>query len=482
METGRDIILNYFDELNTIPRCSGNEAGVCDWLIAWAQKRGLVYQTDATGNLVVTIPATTGYEACPTVVIQGHMDMVCEKTPESTHDFNKDPITSHFEGDWLTAGDTTLGADNGIAIAYALAIGEDDTIDHPPLELLFTVDEETGLNGVKGLTPDFIQGRILINLDSEDEGIVTIGCAGGLDSVLTLDLATAPVTQASRYYRLVVGGLKGGHSGIDIHKHRGNANKLIGRMLTEMASSAPIRLVTLQGGTRKNAIPRDANAILALDPTFADKLEPAVNRLETTLKAEHAASDDGLFFKFTLEDRAESSQTLTTEATLKTLDLLAALPNGVAVMSPTLEGLVETSCNLATVKLIDGKLSILSSQRSAVMSRLTAITEAVHAVGRICGATIEDCDGYPSWQPDMDSPVLHRSQQVYRQLNDQDLVIQVIHAGLECAIIGDIYPGTDMISFGPTIRNPHSPDEKIHVPSIEKVWKFLKALLKELSA
>ena len=480
METGSKQILDYFEELNSIPRCSGNEAAVGQWLMAWAQQQRLAYESDAAGNLVVRVPATPGYESSPTVVIQGHMDMVCEKTPESTHDFNTDPILSHMEGEWLTANGTTLGADNGIAIAYALVIAENDTVDHPPLELLFTVDEETGLNGVKELTPGFIQGRILINLDSEDEGVVTIGCAGGLDSALTLDLETAPVASEDMLYRLVVGGLKGGHSGIDIHKHRGNANKVIGRLLSQVHASAPIRLVALQGGTRKNAIARDAYALLAIKPSQSPELKEAVDRLAAILKDEYAISDSGLNIKLDPDQETQPSYALTARTTLKVIDLLAALPNGVAGMSATLEGLVETSSNLATVRLTGGTLSILSSQRSAIMSRLDAITAEVHAVGRLSGAVIEDRDGYPPWQPDMNSPLLRQSKGVYRKLFEQELAIQVIHAGLECAIIGDLYPGTDMISLGPTIRNPHSPDERIHLPSVDKVWRFLKALLKVL--
>ena len=482
MPNGSDKILEYFNMLNKIPRCSGNEAAVRGWLMTWAQRRGYDYRTDASGNLLIQVPATRTFESAPIVVLQGHMDMVCEKGPQSTHDFSKDPIVSHREGDWLKAKDTTLGADNGIAIAYVMALAEDDTADHPPLELLFTVDEETGLNGAKGLSPGFIKGRILINLDSEDEGVATIGCAGGLDSLLTLDLPTSSVPPTARLYRLVVGGLKGGHSGVDINKQRGNANKLIGRILTHMERAAPVRLVSLKGGSRKNAIPRDAEALLAIDSSETDDLFSAVDRFVDTLKAEYDASDSALFVEFAPQESHPVVQGLTRAATRQALDLLAALPDGVASMSSTLEGLVETSSNLATVKLAGGEISILSSQRSALVSRLEAITTSVHAVGRLCGATVEDSDGYPPWQPDINSALLERAKGVYRRLYDRELVVEVIHAGLECAVIGDIYPGSDMISFGPTIRNPHCPDESLHLPSIEKVWDFLKALLREIRA
>ncbi len=475
-----DNIINFFNKLNEIPRCSGNEAGVRQWLMNWAKERGLSFQSDGVGNLVVRVPASPGHEDSIPIVIQGHMDMVCEKTPRSNHDFTRDPIVSLREGDWLTAQGTTLGSDNGIAIAYAMGLAEEDDLVRPPLELLFTVDEETGLNGVKGLEPGFVRGRILINLDSEDEGIVTIGCAGGVDSILNLDLPTETLSSPITSYRVVVGGLTGGHSGIDIHKHRGNANKILGRTLAEMAAAAGIRLMAIKGGSRKNAIPRDAWAVVAMEGSHGDELGSLVRRFEKTLQGEYSHGDGGLTIR--LETAAEpASRALTEAGTRQVIDLVAAMPNGVIEMSATLTGLVETSCNLATADLANGRLCLVSSQRSAVMSRLQAITQTVHAVGRICGAVVEDRDEYPPWQPDMGSALLSRSRQVYRKLYRKDLQVQVIHAGLECAIIGDIYPGTDMISFGPDIRNAHSPDEKIHIPSVEKVWGFLKALVQELA-
>ncbi len=291
------IILDWFEKVNAIPRCSTNEAELCQWLLAWAKSRNLDHECDQGGNLKVCIPATKGYENAPSVILQGHMDMVCEKTPDSSHDFDKDPIISHQEGDWLTATDTTLGADNGIAIAYMLALAEHEGLEHPQLELLFTVDEETGLNGAKMLKPGFVQGRILINLDSEDEGIFTIGCAGGIDTTLSLTVKSSPIPSEGKFYRVVVGGLKGGHSGIDIHKHRGNANRVLGRILHQLQSLVPMQLITIQGGTRKNAIPRDAEALIRIQA--ADGVDPAqtVAQMEQILKKEFAFSDEALFVK-----------------------------------------------------------------------------------------------------------------------------------------------------------------------------------------
>lgn len=476
------VILNYFEEINTIPRCSQNEAKLCRWLQKWAADRDLSYACDVVGNLLIQVPSSPGVENAPTVVLQGHMDMVCEKTPDSDHVFNRDPIISHREGEWLTAADTTLGADNGIAIAYMLALVEDDKISRPPLELLFTVDEETGLNGAKRLQSDFIQGRILINLDSEDEGVFTIGCAGGVDTTITLGLETAPPPPNGQCQALVVGGLKGGHSGIDIHKHRGNANRILARTLAQIHTVTPIRIISIEGGSRKNAIPRDAKAVIWTDASRQAEVEKAVAQMEQTIKAEFAKSDKGLFLTLKASSDMESDRkSITPKATDHTLRMLLSLPTGVSHMSPELEGVVETSSNLATVHLTDGHLNVVSSQRSAALSRLDEITAAVHAVAQLAGASAKDQDAYPPWQPQLDSALLSRSKKVYRMLYQQEPVIQVIHAGLECAVIGDLYPGMDMISFGPTIQDPHSPDERIWIPSIEKVWTFLGALLEEIS-
>jgi dipeptidase D len=476
------VILNYFEEINTIPRCSQNEAELCLWLQKWAADRDLSYSCDEAGNLLIQVPSSPGLENVPTVVLQGHMDMVCEKTPDSDHDFEEDPIISHREGEWLTAADTTLGADNGIAIAYMLALVEDDKITRPPLELLFTVDEETGLNGAKRLQPDFIQGRILINLDSEDEGVFTIGCAGGVDTTINLGLETAAPPPDGQCHELVVGGLKGGHSGIDIHKHRGNANKILARTLAQIHKVAPIRIIAIEGGSRNNAIPRDAMAVFCADASLSAEVEKTAEQMEQTIKTEFAKSDKRLFLSLKpSSDKGSDRKTLTPEATDHTLQMLLSLPTGVSHMSPDLEGVVETSSNLATVHLSDGQLNVVSSQRSAAASRLDEITAAVHALAQLSGASAKDQYAYPPWQPQMDSSLLSRSKKAYRLLYQQEPVIQVIHAGLECAVIGDLYPGMDMISFGPTIRDPHSPDERIWIPSIEKVWTFLGALLETIS-
>lgn len=479
MSLKTDKILSYFGALNAIPRCSHNEAGVSKWLQAWAEERQWDHQCDTEGNLVVRVPASKGYEQIPVLVLQGHMDMVCEKTPSSSHDFAKDPIVSHMEGEWLTANDTTLGADNGIAIAYMMALADDPAVAHPPLELLFTVDEETGLNGAKALQPGFIKGRSFINIDSEDEGVFTVGCAGGADTTISKAFETDPLDAAMHVFELTVGGLKGGHSGIDIIKQRGNANKFLARVLTMVAQQVSIQMIAAHGGSRKNAIPRDAHARIALAAsTDADGALAVVSQATAAIKKEHQLSDASLFITMNpaQQDQQHNSM-LSRSDTLNVLDLLMALPDGVVGRSTQMPELVETSCNLATVALENGELSIVSSQRSAVISRLEEITAKVHAVAQLAGATSRDHDTYPPWQPDMASPLLGRAKAIYHQLFDRSPKIEVIHAGLECAIVGDIYQDMDMISLGPTIRNPHSPDEAIFIPSVVKVWDFLVALL-----
>jgi dipeptidase D len=476
-----ETILDYFEQINAIPRCSKNEAALSRWLQQWADQRNFATEGDEAGNLVIRLPASPGAEKAPGVVIQAHMDMVCEKTPDSNHDFSKDPIRSHRQGEWLMADRTTLGADNGIAIAYALAVADDPSLRRPPMELLFTVDEETGLNGVKRMAPGLIRGRVLLNLDSEDEGIFTIGCAGGADSNLSLSLGTEPLPAGWTCFELTVGGLNGGHSGIDIHKHRANANKLLARTLRALSQGRrEMRIVSLNGGSRHNAIARDAAAVAAC-ATGMGGIQAVVAEMEKTFRGEYGEKEAGLFVRAVEAPKAPSAG-LTPEATHRTLALLLSLPHGVAGMSPNLSGLVETSSNLATASVQDGRLRILTSQRSSVLSRLAEITAVVRAVAELAGAEVKEENKYPPWPPRMDDPLLRQAKQIYTRLFGKAPVIQVIHAGLECAIIGAMYPGMQMISLGPTIRSPHSPSERLHIPSVGQVGQLLAALLEELAA
>jgi dipeptidase D len=472
-------ILRWFEEIAKIPRCSKNEGAICNWLVNWAKENKFEVKTDRVQNVLIKVPASPGYENSPGVVLQGHVDMVCEKTPDSTHDFTRDPIKLVYDGEWLTADKTSLGADNGIAVAMALTMALDKEIPHPPLELLFTVDEETGLTGASALEPGFIEGRILINIDSEDEGYFTVGCAGGVNTNLSVPLELAKVPGDHKLLKIKAGGMKGGHSGIDINKEKANAIKVLGQSMVKVAEEISVRLANISGGTAHNAIPRDCEVFVYVPGNQVAKLNSLLAEAEKNLKIEYKNTDPELFIK--AEESSETfDQALTVENTKKVIDFIIVLPHGVAVMSTDIEGLVETSNNLARVRVENGHINILTSQRSSLVSRLNALTNRIEAVARLTGGEAHSGDGYPPWQPNMDSPLLAKSLKIYEGLFNKKPVVEVIHAGLECGIIGDKNPGMDMISIGPTLKFPHSPDEKVHVGTIGMVWDFIVELIKEL--
>ncbi len=470
-------ILNWFEKVSAIPRCSGNEAAISQWLMNWAKENHFEVKTDKTQNLLLKVPASPGYENAPIVVIQGHLDMVCEKTPDSNHDFTKDPINLIYDDEWLTADKTSLGADNGIAIAMAMALVMDKEVSHPPLELLFTVNEEIGLVGAAGLEAGFFEGKILLNLDSEEEGHFTIGCAGGLNTHLSVPIQWAEVPSHFQLMKINTGGMTGGHSGVDIHIERANAIKVLTQTLFFVKQQVDIQLVKIHGGTAHNAIPRDAEAFVFVPYNQIETVKTLVQEVETILRYEYKNTDSGLFIKVDASSE-HFDQVTTSENTQKLIDFLMGLPHGVAAMSTL--GLVETSNNLAQVRVENGHLVVLTSQRSSVESRLEALTHQIEAVARLAGGKVYNGNRYPAWQPNMDSPLLLKSCEIYERLFEaQKPVVKVIHAGLECGIIGNKVPGIDMLSFGPTIKSPHSPDEKIHLASVGRVGAFLVALLKE---
>jgi dipeptidase D len=477
------VIANMIERLkriNAIPRCSKKEGRLAAWLQRWAADHRLEHRSDTAGNIVVTVPASPGFEAAPTVVFQGHMDMVCEKMPDSAHDFDRDPIEVIQRDEWLCAEGTTLGADNGIGLAYALALVEEPAVLHPPLELLFTVDEETGLNGAKALAQDFVSGRLLLNADSEEEGVLTVGCAGGLDTRITAEFDPVPLTPGSAMAELTLGGLMGGHSGVDIHKHRASANSLMARLLGRVRREAPLGLVRITGGSRPNAISRDASALISVDTAILQAVRSAVADFEKIARAEYPGERD-LFVRMRdgagLEPAASATNVADSD---RLVHLLLALPHGVAGMSQEVADLVETSSNLAQVRFKGKQLEIITSQRSSSASRIEEISGRIQAAAALAGARCINENAYPAWPPDMTSALLRRSREAYRHLYRKDPQVRVIHAGLECAIIGSTYPGMDMISFGPTIRNAHSPDEQLHIPSIGRVWDWITALLRGL--
>ncbi len=470
-------IIDCFEKINEFPRCSGNEAAIAAWLCEWAADNGYAHRSDAAGNLIIDVPASAGYEAAPGVIFQAHMDMVCEKTPDSEHDFSKDPIRMITRGDWLTAENTSLGADNGAAIALGMVLVTDPAVKHPPLELLFTVDEETGLNGAKELPADFIRGSILLNVDSEDEGVFTVGCAGGTDTLMTRDFEMIRVPEEYLLVDISAGGMRGGHSGIDIGKHRANANQVLARLLDAAGKRADLQLVSMEGGTKHNAIPREARATVALPAADAADVENGVLELATDIRAEYQATEPSLTIACGKQAAGGEEQAMTPVDTQTAIAGLMAMPTGVIETVAGECDQVETSCNLAVVGLEGQQFSLLVSQRSAVMSRLAAINARVVNVASLAGLAVRTTNQYPAWPVKAGDPLVERCRQVYQQSFDKEPVVEVIHAGLECAVIGSKYPGMEMISFGPTMKNPHSPDEKLNIPSMGKLWDFLVALM-----
>ena len=473
-------ILKWFEEITKIPRCSKHEEKIAAWLMDWAEQHNFETKKDKVGNLAIKVPGSPGYENSPPVVLQGHMDMVCEKTPDSDHDFTKDPIKLVFDGDWLTADKTTLGADNGIAIAMGMTAALAKDIARPPLELLFTVDEETGLTGANALELGFVEGKILINLDSEDEGVFTVGCAGGMNTYSTLSFNLENIPAGYEQHKIVAGGMKGGHSGIDIAMEKANAIKVLARMFHQIKKSVDLRVADIEGGRAHNAIPRDCEAMVFFPKDDWEKVKKIVGEAGKTFQIEFNNTDPDL--KVTIEKNSDGDyqQVMTVEDTQRLIDFIFAIPHGVDVMSTDIEGLVETSNNLANIKIEDGTVKVLTSQRSSLISRLDALTSRIESVARLAGGEAKSGDGYPPWPPRMDSPLLDKSKKLYQKMYGKEPVVEVIHAGLECGIIGDKNPGMDMISIGPDLRNPHSPDEKISISAIGKVWDFFVELLKEL--
>jgi len=468
-------ILSAFEQISQVPRPSKREDKIVAWLLDWARKNKLKARTDKENNIVIEVPATPGFEQSQTLVLQGHMDMVCEKAKGFSHDFDNDPIELVFTDDgWLTANQTTLGADNGIAIAMAMVAATDSTVEHPPLELLFTTDEETGLTGASSLQPGFIKGKQLLNIDSEDEGVFTVGCAGGEDARLLLPFIADESLPGHAVFKLVAGGMSGGHSGIDIADGRANALKLLFRAIHVISSETDVRIATASGGTARNAIPRDAEAVLLIPAADTDTAKRLVDELEKKLKSEYAKTDPNIFMSLVASSgdfRAASA-----DLTRRAIDTVFAYPHGVAEMSREIAGLVETSNNMATIEIKDNKLIILSNQRSSNMDSLALLCDRIMSVARLAGAVGETSGGYPSWKPNMDSALLARCLHVYEKRFGRKPVVEAIHAGLECGIIGSKYDGMDMISFGPTIKHPHSPDEKIDIKTIGEVWDFMVAL------
>jgi len=475
-------VWSQFARILAIPRPSGHEEKMAELVLEAAKKKGVAAERDAIGNVVVRVPATKGREKSPVTVLQSHLDMVGEKRSDVAHDFAKDPIRPRLEGEWMYATGTTLGADNGVGVAAALALLEnaDGDLEHGPLELLFTVDEETGLTGAKKLSPKILKGKRLLNLDSEEDGLFFIGCAGGCDTKLSIKPAPVPAPPAGDAFTLAVSGLKGGHSGVQIHENRGNALKILARwLLAAQRAGIAFELARFEGGGKHNAIPREAFADVILDAAAVKAQKPVTEALQAALASELEGIED----KLALEARplAERPKRVYRAADRdRLLRLVQALPHGVLAMSGAVPGLVETSSNVAVAAMEDDRVVVWTSSRSSVAPALEAVLAQIRSIGELAGFEVDTKDGYPGWKPNPQSPLLETAKRVFASSRGAEAKVTAIHAGLECGLIGEIYPKMDMISFGPEIQSPHSPDERVHVGSVGRFWTFLKTLLAAL--
>ncbi|MDF0533893.1 aminoacyl-histidine dipeptidase [Shewanella sp. A32] len=468
----------WFEKICSFPRPSGHEAALSQFIQQWAKDKQLEVIEENVGNLIIRKPATPGMENRKPVVIQAHMDMVPQKNADKVHDFTKDPIEAWVDGDWVKARGTTLGADNGIGMCSALALLESTDIAHGPLEVLLTVDEESGMTGAFGLQPGVLHGEILINTDSEQEGEIYMGCAGGVDAAMTLHLATTAADADRQTFQLMLSGLKGGHSGVNIHLGRGNANKLLARFLFEQSEKLGIQLVDFQGGTLRNAIPREAEAKLTIANTQVSLLQQAINEYEALLRNEFAVADAGV--KLTLTEAPAATEVMTQDAQQQLLALLNACPNGVIRMSDEVEGVTETSLNVGVVSMKGNQATILCLVRSLIDSGRDYVCGQLSALAKLAGAEIKFSGAYPGWKPDNSSPVMSIVRDTYQDIYHKEPVIMVIHAGLECGLFKKPYPEMDMVSIGPTIRFPHSPDEMVNITTVGQYWQLLLAVLQRI--
>lgn len=469
---------NHFADLNAVPRPSKKEERVIAFMMEFGKSLGLETIQDAIGNVVIKKPATPGMENRQTVVLQSHLDMVHQKNSDTAFDFDKQGIEMLVDGDWVKANGTTLGADNGIGVAAIMAVFASKDIPHPALEAMFTIDEETGMTGAIKIDPSNFSGTILLNLDTEDDDELSIGCAGGIDTNTSYNYEEIAPEKDSTAYEISIRGLLGGHSGMDIHKGRGNANKLMNRILYQGISLIDLRLSSLDGGSLRNAIPRESTAVVTLAKDDAKAFEAFLADFSGELKTEYASIETAMKIDWKQVDLPAGI--MQPEDTIKVLNAIYAVPNGVFRMSPDMADLVETSSSLARVILKDGKFITQSLQRSSVESTKSDVANAVRAAFESIGCAVVQNGDYPGWKPNPDSPVLNLMADMYRKRFNEEPQIKACHAGLECGILGKHFPGMDMISFGPNIRAAHSPDEKVQISSVQKFWGYFLEVLKEI--
>ena len=471
-------VWNWFSQLCAIPHPSKHEDAIAQYIVDWATKKGLNVVRDTVGNVIIKKPATSGYENRKGVIMQAHLDMVPQKNNDKQHDFTTDPIKPYIDGDWVTADGTTLGADNGIGLCATLAVLGDDTIEHGPLEALFTVDEEAGMTGAFGVEPGYLDGDILLNTDSEDEGEVYMGCAGGVDTNarFEIDFDQAPADHTP--FSLVIEGLKGGHSGVDINIGRGNANKLLTRVLFELAPKYDIRLISIDGGSLRNALPREASAEILVPTCHVEQFKADVQTWTTTFKQELNATEPDLAIFVDPSDNAP--QVFSHDFQTRLLAALYAVPHGVFRMSDEIEGIVETSNNVGVVQTRHKEVYVQCLIRSLMDSRRLDAQNTIGSIFSLAGATVNFTGAYPGWKPDTSSQIMGVIRDTYHELFGETPKIMVIHAGLECGLFKDAYPHWDMASYGPTIRFPHSPDEKVLIDTVGRFWELTLAILKNI--
>ncbi len=469
---------NHFADLNAVPRPSKKEERVIQFIKNFGEQLGLPTVVDEIGNVIIKKPATPGMENRQTVALQSHLDMVHQKNASTNFDFDTEGIRMYVEGDWVKTEGTTLGADNGIGVASIMALLSSTDIAHPALEALFTIDEETGMTGAMYLKGGLLDAPILLNLDTEDDNELTIGCAGGIDLTAIGTYAAEAADREAKAYRITIKGLTGGHSGMDIHRGRGNANKLMNRLLFHAAAATDVRISTIDGGGLRNAIPRESVALVTVPATQQEQFVQLLQEQEAIIKAEHASTDPQL--QVLLEAQEVPTEVLPADFQYKLLRVLYTCPNGIYRLSPDIENLVQTSNNVARVQVQEGTYTILCLTRSSVDSEKMDLATAIRSALELVGAEVKLSGSYPGWAPRPDAAIVRIMSNLYRQMFQSEPEVSACHAGLECGILGANYPNMEMISFGPNIRGAHSPDEKVQISSVQKYWNFLLETLQQI--
>lgn len=472
-------VFKYFSEISKIPRGSGNEKAISDYLLNFGKSLGLESIQDDANNIIIKKPATKGYENSPTVIIQGHMDMVCEKNKDKVHDFTKDPIELVVKDDYIYANGTTLGADDGIAVAYAMAILDSNNIAHPALEVLITTDEEAGMSGAMALSPEHISGKIVLNLDNEEEGKLLVSCAGGIRTKSLIKIQLEDKKEATKGFSIEVKGLKGGHSGMEIHLGKGNSNKIIGRILKNISNELSFNLISIEGGSKNNAIPREASAVISINENDEDKLLEIVSNLTKDLKNEFATKDPGLLINIS-ETTLKNNKVLSNEITQNVVNLLYMYPNGVNTESADIKGLIESSTNLGVVSMNDNEVEFDSAVRSSVFSLREDIVEKIKCITELLGGEFSSNAGYPEWPYKADSKIREICKDVFKRMYNKEPEIVAIHAGVECGLFKEKLGDLDMISFGPDLYDVHTPNEHMSISSVERCYEYLLEVLKEI--